>query len=72
MSQIEQPWFEVQAVCHCFGVNFATAKNQISAGEFAVPTYKVGRKLVVDKEVFHKFFENKRAEGLRTLNTTFD
>lgn len=66
----EVPWVAVEAVCGAYGVRFATAKNQICAGTFPVPTYKVGKTLVIDKAVHKEFFMKHREAGLRVINTT--
>lgn len=70
MTSSEIPWLAVEAVCSVYGVSFATAKNKIASGKFPVPTYKVGKTLVVDKAVHEEYFRRQREAGLRTLNST--
>lgn len=67
---IEQPWLAVEDVCVNFGVSYATAKNKIGTGTFPVPTYKVGKRHVIDKTVYEEFFRRQREAGLRALETT--
>jgi len=38
--------------------------NLISRNKFPVPTYKLGKKRVIDLVVLRAFFEGKKAEGL--------
>lgn len=63
----QNPWVEVREVCHLYGVTFETAKNKIAAGTFDVPTYRVGKKLVIDREVHVTYFRLLREAGLRAL-----
>lgn len=67
---IERPWVYVKDVCDWFGVTYETAKNQIYAEVFPVPTYKVGNRSVIDREVLRLYFERKRDEGLASLGST--
>jgi hypothetical protein len=41
--------------------------NLISRNKFPVPTYKLGKKRVIDLAVLRAFFEAKKAEGLSRL-----
>lgn len=66
-SSLDVPWVAVEAVCHMYGVTYATAKKKIQEDTFAVPTYKVGKTPVIDKEVHEKYFRDKREAGLRLL-----
>lgn len=70
MEPKDLPWVAVKDVCSAYGVGFAAAKNQISAGTFPVKTYKVGKKHVIDKEVHAEFFQKQREAGLLDLETT--
>lgn len=69
-AQVIDPWVEVREICHQFGVSFATAKNQIYVGKFPVPVYKVGKKIVVDREVLALYWERKRQEQLEFFSST--
>lgn len=65
----QTPWIAVEDVCSShYGVSYATAKNKIALRTFPVPTYKVGNKHVIDREVHEKFFMEKRQEGLAALS----
>jgi hypothetical protein len=67
---IERPWLELKDVAPMLGVTPATAKNKISNGTFEVPTYRLGKKVVVDKAVLDAFFEARRKAGLRKLENS--
>jgi len=64
------PWVAVKDVCHMYGVTFETAKNKIHAGTFDVDTYKVGKVLVIDREVHETYFRLARERGLAALKST--
>lgn len=61
------PWLDVSVVCPQYGYQYNSAKTAIHTGLFPVPVYKVGRRLVIDKEVHRQYFESKRTEGLLAL-----
>ena len=67
MNTSEKPWVEVADVCDQYGLTFPSAKQSIVNEIFPVPTYKVGRKIVIDREVHKIFFELKREAGLLAL-----
>lgn len=67
---MHQPWIELEELAPLFGVTPDTAKNKIAAGTFEVPTYKLGKKIVADREVVSAFFAAKRQEGLRFLGNS--
>lgn len=65
----EQPWLALKEICHLYGLTFESAKNAIKRGRFPVSTYKVGRTIVVDREVHANYFSIKREKGLKALTT---
>lgn len=67
---LETPWIAVEDVCHMYGVTFAAALNKIRAGRFDVPTYKVGKRHVIDRKVHERYFEIQRQIGLQALDST--
>lgn len=67
---IEPPWVALKDVCHHYGNTFDTAKNRIAANTFPVRTYKVGKTLVIDREVHDEYFRREREAGLLALKTT--
>lgn len=42
-------------------------QQAVRKGNFPVPTYKIGRFIVADKEVVREFFANQREQGLQGL-----
>ncbi len=66
----DTPWVDLKDVCHLYGVTFETAKNKVLNETFPVHTYKVGKLIVIDKEVHESFFRRQREAGLRALETT--
>ena len=64
------PWVAVEDVCHMYGIQFNTAKNKISAGEFPVPVYRVGKRWVIDRAVHEAYFTHMREVGRAALKST--
>jgi predicted site-specific integrase-resolvase len=64
------PWVALRDVCHMYGLSYAAAKNRISAGNFDVPTYKVGKTHVIDRVVHETYFRQMRERGLAAMEST--
>lgn len=64
---MERPWLELDEFAPLFGVTPDTAKNKIAQETFEIPTYKIGKKIVADRQVIETFFEARRQDGLRRL-----
>ena len=64
----ETTWVALKEVCHEYGLTYKSAQNSVAYGTFPVPTFKIGRKTVIDKEVHKRFFDLKREAGLLALN----
>lgn len=64
----EVSWHALKDVCQHYGMTYESALNAVKANRFPVPTYKLGRKVVVDKVVHETFFKNQREAGLCALN----
>lgn len=64
------PWVAVEDVCEMYGVTYPTAKNKIAADTFPVPTYKLGKKHVIDRQVHEEYFRLQRERGLAILRST--
>lgn len=62
-----ETWIDIKDACVKLGMTYETAKNKIAADDFPVPTYKLGRRRVVDKDVLAAFFSDRRKEGLEKL-----
>lgn len=66
------PWVALRDVVHLFGVTYETAKNRLYAETFPVPVRREGRRLVIDKVVLERYFEDRRAEDLARLSALQD
>lgn len=64
-----QSWISLEEAAPMFGLTFETVKNMVSQDKFLVPTYKLGRRRVIDREVLAAFFAEQRAEGMRRLQS---
>lgn len=67
VSVSEVPWLAIADVCGQYGLTYPSAKHAIAEGRFPVETYKLGRRLVVDKVVHREYFNKHRAAGLLAL-----
>ena len=63
----EVTWISVTDAAPQFGMTPGAIMNLISRNKFPVPTYKLGKKRVIDLAVLRAFFETKKAEGLSRL-----
>ena len=70
MTNTELPWIDLKDAAPLFGMTFTTLKNQVSLNIFPCPTYKLGRRRVIDRDVLAAFFEKQKADGLRRLDET--
>jgi hypothetical protein len=68
-EQPEQTWISLKDAAPLFGMTFETVKNMVSMDKFPCPTYKLGRRRVIDKEVLAAFFSEQKSEGLRRLQS---
>lgn len=64
----DKHWVALKDVHSDYGMTLESARNAIAAGRFPVPTYKLGRMIVIDRAVHETFFANKREEGLLALS----
>lgn len=63
----DRPWVALKDVHAMYGMTLESARNAIARGTFPVPTYKLGKIIVIDKAVHEEFFAKKREIGLRAL-----
>jgi hypothetical protein len=64
----EEPlWVALKDVCGQYGMTLGSARNAIAAGRFPVPTYRLGKLIVIDRAVHEEFFRRHREAGLRAL-----
>lgn len=66
-SKSPLPWVALKDVHHEYGMTLESARNAIAAGRFPVPTYKLGKLIVIDRVVHEEFFASKREAGLLAL-----
>ena len=58
---------------HLFGyTSKASLYSAISRGTFPIPTYKMGKRRVAEREVVNTFFARHRDQGLAAMDATFD
>ena len=48
--------------------NVESTQRAISRGTFPVPTYRVGKRRVADREVVRAYFRKMRDEGLKEVS----
>jgi hypothetical protein len=65
----QQSWISLKEAAPMFGMTFESVKNLVSKGKFLVPTYRLGKQRVIDREVLEAFFSEQRAEGMRRLQS---
>ncbi len=63
----KRPWMPLKDAAYLLGVELKTVQNSLSAGTFRLPTYKLGKRRVVDRLVVARFFQLRRREGLATI-----
>ena len=69
----ELPYFTLDEIFELFGYSSKrSAYVAIDRGCFPVPTYKVGRRIVADREVVRTFFARERERGAIHLQETAD
>ncbi len=67
----EMPYFALEEVYQLFGyTNLSSCHNAIRGRRFPIQTYKIGRTIVVDREVVRAYFRKRRDEGLAQLEAT--
>ena len=70
MKSTSRPWVALSEVVDQYGMTLESARNSILAGRFPVPTYRLGRRIVIDKEVHEEFFAAHRKAGLQELRNS--
>ena len=64
---MDTPWMDLKEAARMFGMTVKGVRSAIQAERFPVPTYRLGRRLVVDRQVVERFFAERQAEGFRAL-----
>jgi hypothetical protein len=67
MDTTDLPWIPLAECARQLGMTVKSAHNCLLMETLPVPTYKIGKRRVVDKGVMAEFFRLKREQGLETL-----
>lgn len=68
-SVADRPWYTLEEAAGLLGCSLKTAHNLIHLETFPVPYVKLGRRVVVMKEVIDRYFEHRANEGIAELKT---
>lgn len=60
-------WMTIQEAAPLFGMSYGAIMNQISAEKFPCPSYKLGRRRVMSREVVAAFFQAQTDNGLAQI-----
>lgn len=63
----DQSWIDVRDVAAQFGMTAPSIKNAILEKRFPVPTYKLGKRHVIDKDVLAYYWAERKADGMKGL-----
>mgnify|MGYP001392403275 CR=1 FL=1 len=66
---MDRPYLTASELAELFNMSKGSLLNAISREEFPLPTYRLGKQRVADREVVRAFFNAKRAEGLKQITT---
>ena len=64
---MEKPYYTAQELAELMGITVKSLHNALHLERFPIPTYKLGKIRVADKEVVKQFFALKSVEGLQKL-----
>ena len=68
---MNKPYYTSQELANLFGMrNTKVLSNSIHNGTFPVPTYRLGKLRVADREVVELYFNLQRDKGLKELMTS--
>lgn len=67
MAEILQSWIDVKDAAPLFGMTHESIKNAISENRFPCPTYKLGKRRVIDRDVLAAYFAEQKTEGMKKL-----
>jgi hypothetical protein len=66
---IEKPYYTMPELAELMSMSLKGLHNALHHESFPIPTYKLGKFRVADKEVVSYYFEQKRAEGMSEFTT---
>ena len=59
-----RPYYTMQELAEIMSMSLKGLHNALHNKQFPIPTYKLGKRRVADKEVVERFFDQKRSEGM--------
>ena len=65
----EKPYYTMTELADLISMSVKGLHNSMSKDSFPIPTYKLGKFRVADKEVVNLYFEEKRLESMRKFTT---
>jgi hypothetical protein len=68
-NAVERSFYTADGLADLFFIKKNTLYNKVCREKFQVPTYKIGKNLVADKQVVDAYFDSRRLEGLLKLTT---
>jgi hypothetical protein len=66
---MERPYLTTHELAELFNISKGGLLNAISREEFPLPTYRLGKQRVADRQVVEAFFKARRLEGLQKITT---
>lgn len=66
-SIAEQSWVDIRDIAAQFGMTKASMKNAILEKRFPVPSYKLGKRHVIDRDVLAAYWAERKADGMKGL-----
>lgn len=67
---MDRPFYTMEELSELLCMSTKGILNAVSAERFPIPTYKVGKHRVADREVVRHYFEAQRAKGMSELTTS--
>ena len=66
---LEKPYYTMAELADLMSMSIKGLHNSLHKDSFPIPTYKLGKFRVADKEVVNLYFEEKRLESMRKFTT---
>lgn len=66
---MQKPYIHISELAELMGMNPRSVSNSIYRDQFPIPTYKLGKHRVADKEVVDAFFKRQRDIGMELIST---
>ena len=62
-----KPYYTMQELSEIMSMSLKGLHNALHNKQFPIPTYKLGKRRVADKDVVDAFFAQRRLEGLKKI-----